>query len=126
MINLKKNIYFINEIVEIHVPLPKITCSNWNDWETENVGIIYKDEQVTLAQLLQIKNLFINEPSRSINKFQKCDVYFDCVLINEYHIKQIDMIFDLCQKDLYNFLLNKKHNHSNKYYRDYSNKIITY
>ncbi len=124
MINLSKNIYFINDVVEIHIPLPIKTCSNWSDWRYDNVGIIYKDEQVTLAQLLNIESLFLNVPSKSINKFQKCDIYFDNVLITEYHIKQINTIIDLCKKDLITFSNLKERYNNPKYNDSYSNKII--
>jgi len=85
--------YDINgNIVNIQIPFKDNRCVNWSDQnnELDYCGIIYKDEKITLGQLIFLRDIS-NSTHDKINKFIKCHVKFDGLDLN---IKEIERIID--------------------------------
>lgn len=102
-INLVKDktvFYLGDQRVNIHIPLPQITCSNWSDTcnESDNVGIIYKNSQITLCQLRYIVTSFEQIPSRNIHKLFGPICVFDGHVISMKEINQMKIIFEAVNK----------------------------
>lgn len=97
LIKIPKYVIF-GQVVNIYIPLPKITCSNWNDWEKENIGVIYKDKQFTLGQMQFIINRFENKENREVSKLLQIDLTFDGFQITLKDILEFKRIFEDVKK----------------------------
>jgi len=97
-INLVKptKFYLLSEPVNIYIPLPKQTCSNWNESHTypENIGVIYKGLQITLKQLQHIITCYENIADYKIHELTKTTVKFDGQLVTLKNINDIKRIFE--------------------------------
>lgn len=100
-INLVKptRFFLCGNPVNIYIPLSERTCYNWsNDFNAlDNIGVIYKCEQVTLRQLKHIVKCFENVPDRDIHGtfgLGFVSLTFDGHAINRRDINEINRILD--------------------------------
>lgn len=127
-INLVKPAKFIffNEVVRIHIPLPKITCSNWNDWEDRNVGIIYKGIQVTIAQMKDMINTFEGAQTEYVNELTKRSFTFDGFIPTWKDINNMKRIIDKVNKSRveFSYKLSGNHYESSRRFKQETKVII--
>lgn len=127
-INLVKPAKFIffNEVVRIHIPLPKITCSNWNDWEDRNVGIIYKGIQVTIAQMQYMISIYDGAQFEYLNEFVKRSFTFDGKVPTWKDINNMKRIIDKVNKSRveFSFKLPGHHYESSRKFKQETKIII--
>lgn len=97
----KKPKYVIfGQVVNIYIPLPKITCSNWPDWDYDNIGVIYKDKQFTLSQMLFIINRFENKKDKVVSELVNIDLSFDGFKISLKDVLEFKRIFEDVKKTI--------------------------
>lgn len=100
---IKENKFlFCGEPVNIFIPLPIRTCSNWYNScnERDNIGIIYYGEPITCHQLRHIVTSFENIESRDIHKwFSAGKIIFRTHTINRKDINDIKNILYAVEKN---------------------------
>ena len=87
--------------VNIFIPLPNRTCSNWDNCgnELDNIGVIYRGQQVTLSQLMHIIKCFESVPSRSIHDaFKVNECTFDGHILTPFDINEIKRILNAVER----------------------------
>ena len=102
-INLVKpaKFFLCDKPVNIYIPLPKVSCSNWSDScnHRENIGVLYKGQQVSLSQLEHIIKCFENVPDYKIHPSFKTErLTFDGHVITSKDINEIKRILETVEK----------------------------
>ena len=102
-INLAKQARFFlcDKPVNIYIPLPEVNCSNWSDSfnHRDNIGVLYKGQQVTLTQLEHIVKCFENVPDYKIHPSFKTEVLtFDGHVITPRDVNEIKRILESVEK----------------------------
>ena len=117
-INLAKpaKFYLLSEQVNIHIPLPQRTCSNWSSGGNsyDNIGVIYKGSQVTLRQLQYIIKCYENIADRDVHALLSTSVQFDGHTVTFKNINDVKRIFGAVSKiqprDEYGYMRDFKEN----------------
>jgi hypothetical protein len=93
--------FLCDKPVNIYIPLPKVDCSNWSDNHNHqnNIGVLYKGQQVTLKQLRYIVKCFENVPDYDIHPSFKNEKHtFDGHVITVKDINEIKRILEAVEK----------------------------
>lgn len=81
--------FLCDQPVNVYIPLPERTCSNWSDScnENDNIGVLYRGRQVTMRQLRHIIKCFENVPDRDIH----CSLDFGTLSFDGHEITSRDI-----------------------------------